>query len=123
MFVVRGQYPSGHVVEQFGTEEEAEAARQRHLANGVPATMTSPLPPGQHVTTRCSFCGKDRGAVEGMVAGPTGAGVAICNECVALCGRVLDEARRRPHLPPSAVRLACASRTSRPVCRTTAWRP
>ena len=37
---------------------------------------------------RCSFCGKDAGMVERLVAGP---GVYICNECVDLCNNILDE--------------------------------
>jgi hypothetical protein len=92
-WVVRGQYPSGHVVEEFGTEQEAEAAKQRHLARRVPVAVASPAPPGARVPTRCSFCGKDRSAVEGLVAGPTGAGVAICNRCVALCSELLGGRR------------------------------
>jgi ATP-dependent Clp protease ATP-binding subunit ClpX len=36
----------------------------------------------------CSFCGKTRDEVSGIVAGPTPA-VAICNECVSLCAEIL----------------------------------
>src|SRR5437867_364107 len=46
MWVVRGQYPSGDVVEEFGTEQEAQAAKQRHLAQGVAVAVASPAPPG-----------------------------------------------------------------------------
>jgi hypothetical protein len=35
---------------------------------------------------RCTFCGKEREQVAGMVAGP---GVHICDACVALCGRMM----------------------------------
>jgi len=94
MWVVRADYPSGPVVEQFTTESEALAAQQRHLANGVSVTMKSPAPAGTVVPTRCSFCGKDRSAVRGLVAGPTGAGVAICDQCVALCSEILADGPR-----------------------------
>ena len=43
----------------------------------------------------CSFCGKPHAAVQRLIAGPKG--VFICNECVALCNKILD-----PHEPPSA---------------------
>lgn len=89
MFVVRGQYPTGDVVEEFRTSEEAEEAVARHRAQGIPVALKSPAPPGTVVPTRCSFCGKDRSAVGGLVAGPTGAGVAICDQCVALCADIL----------------------------------
>ena len=47
---------------------------------------------------RCSFCGKPRSAVASMVAGPTPE-VAICNECVDLCGVIIAE--QGPELPPN----------------------
>lgn len=37
--------------------------------------------------TRCSFCGKRQDQVQRIVAGP---GVFICNECVDLCGQILQ---------------------------------
>ncbi len=37
---------------------------------------------------RCSFCGKMQDQVNRMIAGP---GVCICNECVELCLRVLED--------------------------------
>lgn len=43
----------------------------------------------QDTSYRCSFCGKDRAAVERLIAGPNG--VFICNECVALCNKLIDE--------------------------------
>ena len=94
MWVVRAEYPSGPVVEKFTTEAEAQAAQERHLAHGVPVAVTSPAPAGTQVPTRCSFCGKDRRAVRRLVAGPTGAGVAICDQCVTLCNEMLAEAPR-----------------------------
>lgn len=42
---------------------------------------------------RCSFCGKPHTDVERMVAG---AGVHICNECVALAQDVIQEYRDHP---------------------------
>jgi ATP-dependent Clp protease ATP-binding subunit ClpX len=38
----------------------------------------------------CSFCGKTRDEVGGIVAGPTPA-IAICNECVSLCAEILGD--------------------------------
>ncbi|HUA04299.1 MAG TPA: ClpX C4-type zinc finger protein [Solirubrobacteraceae bacterium] len=46
---------------------------------------------------RCSFCGKPRNQVASLVAGPT-PGVAICNECVALCAEIVSEQGAPP--PP-----------------------
>lgn len=38
----------------------------------------------------CSFCGKSSKDVQKLIAGP---GVHICDECVGLCGEILDESR------------------------------
>lgn len=38
---------------------------------------------------RCSFCNKTQGQVRKLIAGPNGA--YICDECVAICGEILDE--------------------------------
>lgn len=92
MWTVRGQYPSGDVVETFATEEAAREAQRRHLEKRVPVATLGPTQPEVMVPTRCSFCGKDRGQVGGMVAGPSGAGVAICDQCVALCSQILASA-------------------------------
>jgi RNA polymerase sigma factor (sigma-70 family) len=40
--------------------------------------------------TKCSFCGKKRAHVGGLVSGSA---VKICNECVDLCKEILDEER------------------------------
>jgi ATP-dependent protease Clp ATPase subunit len=41
----------------------------------------------------CSFCGKSQHEVRKLIAGPT---VFICNDCVALCNKILrDESRAR----------------------------
>ncbi len=37
---------------------------------------------------RCSFCGKPEDQVRRMVAGP---GVYICDACVQLCAKVIEE--------------------------------
>ncbi len=36
----------------------------------------------------CSFCGKSKDKVAKFISGP---GVYICNECVELCNRILQE--------------------------------
>jgi hypothetical protein len=48
---------------------------------------------GSGIATSCSFCGKDRPAVRGLVASGSQAGVAICDECVDLCAEIFDEQR------------------------------
>lgn len=40
---------------------------------------------------RCSFCGKDRTEIGRMIAGPNR--VYICNECVALCNAIIEQAQ------------------------------
>jgi ATP-dependent Clp protease ATP-binding subunit ClpX len=37
---------------------------------------------------RCSFCGKGKDKVDKLISGPN---VYICNECIALCNRILAE--------------------------------
>jgi hypothetical protein len=49
--------------------------------------------------TKCSFCGKSQAQVEKLIAGPDA--VYICNECVALCGDILDERLNDPPPTPS----------------------
>jgi ClpX C4-type zinc finger protein/ClpA/ClpB-like protein len=52
------------------------------------------------VPEKCSFCGKSRTEIKKLVAGP---GVYICDECVALCDKIIEdegvetEAFRRQH--------------------------
>lgn len=85
-WVVRAQYPTGDVVEEFADQEEAIATRERHLQHGFPVSVATLCPtPGASVPTRCSFCGKERDRVGRLIAGPPDAGVAICDECVTLC--------------------------------------
>ena len=45
-------------------------------------------------TIHCSFCGKSQDEVAKIVAGP---GVYICNECVDLCKRIIDEEFAQEH--------------------------
>jgi hypothetical protein len=47
-------------------------------------------PPVSPAGLRCSFCGKPQSQVLKLIAGPTPA-VAICNECVQLCGEIIAE--------------------------------
>ena len=50
-------------------------------------------------TLFCSFCGKSQHDVKKLIAGPA---VMICDECVALCSKIIaDEATdKRPDTPP-----------------------
>ena len=52
-----------------------------------------PTTPAEDVIASCSFCGKPHTSVERLVAGP---GVYICNECVALCAAIVEEASQVP---------------------------
>jgi NADH:ubiquinone oxidoreductase subunit F (NADH-binding) len=59
--------------------------------------MTSPDAAAE--LARCSFCTKPDSEVDKLVAG---AGVYICNECVALAASVIEESlgsRARPRVP------------------------
>lgn len=44
---------------------------------------------------RCSFCGKINSQVKKLIAGPDG--VFICDECVEICQRVLQENTKKEH--------------------------
>jgi ATP-dependent Clp protease ATP-binding subunit ClpX len=59
-----------------------------------------PTPPTLH-EIRCSFCGKPRDEVASIVCGPT-PDVAICNECVELCGEIIAEQTDPGRIPPAA---------------------
>jgi ClpX C4-type zinc finger len=64
------------------------SARQDYL-DGMPKSRTSDAEAGRPVATVCcSFCGKDKDAVDKVIAGP---GVYICNECVDLCNQILAQ--------------------------------
>ena len=43
---------------------------------------------GGHSNLCCSFCGKSQRNVKKLIAGPT---VYICDECIGLCGDIIDE--------------------------------
>ena len=47
---------------------------------------------------RCSFCQRDSGEVERLIAGPDN--VCICNICVELCQHMLAEDDARTDLQP-----------------------
>ena len=40
---------------------------------------------------RCSFCNKTQDQVRKLIAGPKGKNVYICDECIELCGEILEE--------------------------------
>ena len=52
---------------------------------------------GRLATARCSFCGKRQEQVRRLVAGP---GVYICDQCIALCTQIMNEAP--PDTPEAA---------------------
>lgn len=60
--------------------------------------MTLPDPPDE--LARCSFCGKPNTEVGKLVAG---AGVYICNECVALAVSIIDGSFGSPAGPHTPV--------------------
>ena len=82
--------PTGNVAEQFETEDAARQRADELLAAGCPVTI-DPLGEGLPLPRWCVFCGKPRARVARLVAGPSGAGVAICDECVALCTSIFNE--------------------------------
>jgi ATP-dependent Clp protease ATP-binding subunit ClpX len=47
-------------------------------------------------TLFCSFCGKSQHDVKKLIAGPA---VFVCNECVALCTKIIEDT---PDLPEGA---------------------
>ena len=42
-------------------------------------------------TIRCSFCGRTQDQVRKMIAGPSGSGVFICDECIDICADIVEE--------------------------------
>ncbi|MBA2663151.1 MAG: ATP-dependent Clp protease ATP-binding subunit ClpX [Bradymonadaceae bacterium] len=50
--------------------------------------MTKKGSSGGHANLCCSFCGKSQRDVQKLIAGPT---VYICDECIGLCGNIIDE--------------------------------
>jgi ATP-dependent Clp protease ATP-binding subunit ClpX len=53
---------------------------------------------------RCSFCNKDQDQIKRLVAGPNG--VYICDECVTLCKRIIDEEDAPPQRPKAFATVA-----------------
>jgi hypothetical protein len=62
----------------------------------------------------CSFCGKSQDTVRRMIAGP--GGVYICDECLALCTRILEQ--EEGHGPAEAT----GPRQPRRKCHYQRWR-
>ena len=54
--------------------------------------MTTKKGSGGHSNLCCSFCGKSQREVQKLIAGPT---VYICDECIGLCGNIIDEELER----------------------------
>lgn len=50
---------------------------------------------GGHGNLSCSFCGKSQRQVQKLIAGPTD---YICDECIGLCGNIIDEELEREDL-------------------------
>src|ERR1700729_3309163 len=49
-------------------------------------------------TLRCSFCHKSQDAVANLISSPSDYPRAyICDECVAVCNSILEDAPRKPH--------------------------
>ena len=51
---------------------------------------------GDDTSLSCSFCGKDKDAIDKLIAGP---GVYICNECIDLCNEIITEETGKIPLP------------------------
>ena len=64
------------------TDEKHSSPKTGHY---IPALDPRKHPPG---TMFCSFCGKPQYDVKKLIAGP---GVFICNECVSLCTKIMDD--------------------------------
>lgn len=63
--------------------------------SATPATEAKAYPPG---TMFCSFCGKAQHDVKKLIAGPA---VFICDECVGLCVKIIEETPDKdPATPP-----------------------
>jgi ClpX C4-type zinc finger protein len=75
-------------------EQVAKAARdvaKQLVDDDGPREFSSAL-------ARCGFCGKPASEVQKIIAGPTS---AICDECVALCVKLIDEEHGEGGAPPS----------------------
>src|SRR5579871_916148 len=52
--------------------------------------------PARLFTMQCSFCGKPAAEVAKLIAGP---GIFICNECVALCDKIIADEQNKTQDP------------------------
>ncbi len=89
MWGVRADYPSKPIVDEFDTEAEAQAARQRHRATMESIAVTSHAPPGSVVPAGNSFNSQGRNPMGHLLAGPASASIAICDHCLAKCNEIL----------------------------------
>jgi hypothetical protein len=76
-------------LERLGQEHKTARVAVLNMMSGYDPAQTDP----SSSAPKCSFCGKERGDVQTIVAGP---GVAICNECVVLSAGIIDEESRIP---------------------------
>jgi ATP-dependent Clp protease ATP-binding subunit ClpX len=61
------------------------------------------------IERRCSFCRKKQSEVAYVIAGP--GGVAICDECVALCSEIMADELMADELPERNDRATKARRS------------
>ncbi len=54
----------------------------------------------------CSFCGKNQKEVKKLIAGPA---VYICDECIQLCGEIIEEEDEKGNVNNSNVRSCLSS--------------
>jgi hypothetical protein len=59
------------------------------------AVVKKPLPPGPY----CSFCGKGKGEIKKMIAGP--GNIFICNECITVLVRIIKTPEKPKKAMPS----------------------
>ena len=67
---------------------------------------------GEGPAFHCSFCGKSQFEVKKLIAGPS---VYVCNECVALCNSIIDEALKETAQPLTGVLAKLP--TPKEICR------
>ncbi|HRF90177.1 MAG TPA: ClpX C4-type zinc finger protein, partial [Desulfobacter postgatei] len=49
----------------------------------------------------CSFCGKNQKEVKKLIAGPS---VYICNECIKLCGEIIEDEEKELAVEPESAK-------------------
>lgn len=59
----------------------------------------------------CSFCGKPKEAVRGLIAGP---GVLICDQCITLCNEIIAANEHNTPAAPASQSDISASRRKMP---------